>query len=149
MVSCIAGGFTSSAASLLIGSYKLMFHYKSNFGIVAKGFLGWKTPMLFSPTSNVSQQSHKSNRQRGKSNNTQELRDLDSSINTKTNLLCDLERIISLPLQCGLGLLSRSMGPWYKSIGLYLSLLTFICYSKTLFWSCTNQFEKKNLQIAR
>ena len=53
MVSCIAGGFTSSAVRFFIGSYKWMFHYKSNFKVVAKGFLGWKTPMLFSLTSNV------------------------------------------------------------------------------------------------
>lgn len=37
------------------GSSNLMMNYKSNFEVAAKGFLGWKSPMLFSPDSNLPQ----------------------------------------------------------------------------------------------
>lgn len=40
-----------------------------------------------------------------------ESRDLDSSLNTKTNLLCDLDKITSIPVQCGLELIYRSIVP--------------------------------------
>lgn len=138
---------------LFIGCCKLMIHFKSNFEVVAMGFLVWKTPMLFSLASNLRQYSHsvKLRRQGWKSNNNWESKDLDSSLNTKTNLLCELEQITSLPVQCELGIFSRSVGPWYVYRPISLPADFYMLQWNTLEVSSDhvpNQLEK-NLQIER